>query len=76
MRPEFATEVVVAPGRLIWDQLLKRQVSTGERVLIHPAQVDSWVRNGWVRFPDTADAASPDAEPELKTSRRSRKNVV
>lgn len=74
VRREGATEAIVAEGILMFDQVLKKQVGRDARILLHPAEVDRCLRNGWIRLPD--DQTEPGAEPESKPARRSRKNVV
>jgi hypothetical protein len=53
--------VTVAAGYLIYSQELGRQVGGGETVLIHPGNVESWTRNGWVEQPGT-DTGQTDVE--------------
>ena len=78
-----AVEVEVAPGRLLFDQVKGRQVGAGENVLIHPALVDSWLRNGWCIRREESDlipawepegcSVEPQSVPATKSARRSRK---
>lgn len=71
VKPRDAIEVEVAPGRLIYDQIRKQQVGRGERVLVHPAMVETWIRNGWVRLPEVDDNTEQAVVPEsVKRSRR------
>ncbi|MBX9147974.1 hypothetical protein [Rhodococcus qingshengii] len=60
VKPEDAISCVVASGRMIFDQLRNRQVGAGEVVLVHPGNVDAWLRNGWI-------SEVPRIDPDIGT---------
>lgn len=57
-----AVPCIVAFGRLIFDQVAGKQVGAGATVLVHPALVDGWLRNGWVIVRSEDEAARVVAE--------------
>ncbi|MCD2127728.1 hypothetical protein QM787_04330 [Rhodococcus ruber] len=71
--PDEAMPCTVAPGRLIFDQIAGRQVGEGSQVLVHPALVDAWLRNGWVIVAEQ-QAKAPDTSASTKP-RRSRRST-
>lgn len=63
--PELAVPCRVSDGYLIFDQQIGEQVGAGSTVLVHPATVAGWVRNGWVTVvSDASDTEQPQPVPE------------